>query len=624
MKFFRNIAKALLAVSLLSVMVACEEEALYTPAQTLTNAQVYFPNTESSEIALSMDESEFDIPVCRANRKGELEIQLVITGSELLTYPYSVKFADGDSITHLRVSYDPQVLGYDNPQKLDISFADSTVSTPYGISNLSVTATIPSPWTSLGKATVTEDLFTTFFGVGNPEFLVEIQENDLTPGYYRLVNAYTSCYPHNVEGDYDATKDYYVYIHAEDPNAVYIENSALGVDWGYGEFSIWSLADYYMKRGQSGDGFYGTIKDGFITFPANSLLVSMANYNDGAYYTANSGGKFSVLLPGFTRADYSAVVDYAGIFTAKDETVYAAAQLTLGADATDVKAIVMPQDADAAAVADAIAAGELEGVDVKAGRIEVPFDAEELATDKFQIVVVVLANGELKTVASTPFEYYGGGANPWQSIGTGYFTDDIIAPLVKVAPPTYEVEIYENEKTPGLYRVMNPYSNSVYPLAEDDAAPEGLYLEVNAMDPNAVYVQYQTLGFDWGVGEFGFATVAADLLLTQGIPIETIKEKGYGGTLADGVIKFPLLSNSSGAKFQGYVYGAGELINYAGMNGKFEITLPSANAFAKNMAKARTKVSSLEVQKGSLSAVNVEKVFSKTLLRKPIAIDIQK
>lgn len=372
-------------------------------------------------------------------------------------------------------------------------------------------------------------------------------------------------------------------------------------------------------------GFYGTMKDGEITFPADGILFNMPQHPNGNnWYYANGDGMFSILLPSYVKADYSAEVQYAGIYTAADESVYAVANLTLGADATDVKAIVMPQEADAAAVADAIAAGELEAVEVAAGRIEIPFDAEELATDKFQIIAVVLADSAVKTIATSTFEYYGGGANPWKSIGTGYFTDDIIAPLVKVAPPTYEVEIYENEKTPGLYRVMNPYSNSVYPLAEDDAAPEGLYLEVNAMDPNAVYVQYQTLGFDWGVGEFGFATVAADLLLTQGIPIETIKEKGYGGTLADGVIKFPLLSNSSGAKFQGYVYGAGELFNYAGMNGKFEITLPSANAFAKNMAKARTKVSSLEVQKGSLSAVNVEKVFSKTLLRKPIAIDIQK
>ena len=148
MKLFRNIAKAVLAVSMLSVMVACEEEAVYTPAQDLANAQVYFPNTESSNIALSMDESEFDIPVCRANRKGDLEVRLIITGSDLLTYPSSIKFADGDSVTNIKVTYDPQVLGYDNPQALDIAFADSTMATPYGISNLSITATIPSPWSS--------------------------------------------------------------------------------------------------------------------------------------------------------------------------------------------------------------------------------------------------------------------------------------------------------------------------------------------------------------------------------------------------------------------------------------------------------------------------------------------
>lgn len=588
MKLFRNIAKAVLAVSMLSVMVACEEEAVYTPAQDLANAQVYFPNTESSNIALSMDESEFDIPVCRANSKGDLEVRLIITGSDLLTYPSSIKFADGDSVTNIKVTYDPQVLGYDNPQALDIAFADSTMATPYGISNLSITATIPSPWTSLGQATVTEDIFTTFFGVGNPEFLVEIQENDLTPGYYRLVNAYTSCYPHNVEGDYDASKDYYVYIHAEDPNAVYIEKSALGVDWGYGEFTIWSYADYYLQKGESADGYYGTLKDGLITFPAQSLLISMAKYQDGAFYLSNTGGKFSVLLPGYTRADYSAAVDYVGVLTAKDETVYAAAQLTLGDDATNVKAIVMTQADDAAAVADALAAGELEGTAVQAGRIEVPFNAEELGSEKLQVIVAVIVDGEVKTVVSSAFEYYGGGSNPWKSLGMGTYTESILCSVFKLDAVTYEIEILENTETPGLYRLMNVYANSTYPYAEDDCAAEGTYLEVNACDPEGVYVPQQSLGIDWGYGDISFVSGGANYL--SNYDFETIKNAGYFGTLKDGVITLPNMkwemSDGSFREGQGLVYMGTGLYGFGTLDG-FRVTLPGAAAEAPKYARSQ-------------------------------------
>ena len=66
----------------------------------------------------------------------------------------------------------------------------------------------------------------------------------------------------------------------------------------------------------------------------------------------------------------------------------------------------------------------------------------------------------------------------------------------EVPTPTYEVEIMENTETPGLYRVMNPYSNSVYPYAEGDCAPDGMYLVINATDSNRVYIPKQSIGFD--------------------------------------------------------------------------------------------------------------------------------
>ena len=92
MKLFRNIAKAVLAVSMLSVMVACEEEAEYTPAQNLTNAQVYFSNTTAKDVTLSMENTELNVAICRANTNGDLDVKLVKTGSELMNVPSSVQF----------------------------------------------------------------------------------------------------------------------------------------------------------------------------------------------------------------------------------------------------------------------------------------------------------------------------------------------------------------------------------------------------------------------------------------------------------------------------------------------------------------------------------------------------
>ena len=594
MKLFRNIAKAVLAVSMLSVMVACEEEAVYTPAQDLTNAQVYFSNTTAKDVRLTMEDTELNVAICRANTIGNLDVQLVVSGTELMTAPSSVKFADGDSVANIKVTFDPEAIGYDNPQTLNIALADSTMGTPYGESVFSLTAMIPSPWTSLGMATVVDDIMTVGWGIPFTPFPVEIQENDLTPGLYRLVNPWTSSYPWNEPGDYDDSKNYYLEIHAEDPDAVWFGRTEMGLDWGYGMISTWSIADYYVQNGTDPElvkekGFYGTLKDGEITFPAQGILFNMPQHPQGDnWYLANGSGMFSILLPGYVKADYSAEVLYAGIFTATDESVYAVANLTLGADAKDVKAIVMTQADDAAAVADALAAGELEGTPVQAGRIEVPFNAEELGSEKLQVIVAVIVDGAVKTVVSSAFEYYGGGSNPWKSLGMGTYTESFVTPLLGVAPVTYEVEIMENTETPGLYRVMNAYANSTYPYAEDDCAAEGSYLEVNACDPEGVYVPQQSLGFDWGKGEISVVSEGAVYL--NNYDFETIKANGLFGTVKDGVITLPNcqweLTNGSIQEGQGRVYMGTGLYGFGVVDG-FRVTLPGAAAEAPKYARSQ-------------------------------------
>ena len=86
----------------------------------------------------------------------------------------------------------------------------------------------------------------------------------------------------------------------------------------------------------------------------------------------NSHGMMAIALPGGVFSDYSASVVYEGIFTNPAGEVFAMGSLKLGPDATNVKGIVMPANVDANAVADAIAAGELEAADVAAGSFQLP------------------------------------------------------------------------------------------------------------------------------------------------------------------------------------------------------------------------------------------------------------
>ena len=158
-------------------------------------------------------------------------------------------------------------------------------------------------WISLGKATITDDCFTSLWSLENVSWKVNIEESSTTPGLYRLTNPYNTLdFPYNETGDNDPSQVYYMYIHAEDPTAVYFENTPLGVNWGYGMISLWSRADYHISNGQSVEdvknaGWFGTLTNGTITFPAGGIVISMSEYNNGGFYLANRNGLFSIVLP---------------------------------------------------------------------------------------------------------------------------------------------------------------------------------------------------------------------------------------------------------------------------------------------------------------------------------------
>lgn len=159
-------------------------------------------------------------------------------------------------------------------------------------------------WVSLGVGLYRESLVGDLFGVDNIVYEVEIETIPEQPGMYRLVCPYCAAYPYNSVGDYDTSKKHYMEIDAQDPTAVYIKKFYSGMDWGYGEFVFWSMAGYYLSQGSTLEeikaaGYCGTLKDGVITFPAGSLIISMTNYNNGALYSANGKGKFAIALPGY-------------------------------------------------------------------------------------------------------------------------------------------------------------------------------------------------------------------------------------------------------------------------------------------------------------------------------------
>lgn len=619
MKILSRILSIALLLPALSVFVSCsEEQDGYVPAPLEKGGQVYFNSDNTSSFTVTDVQNTFELSLGRVDTTETASYDLKVVADEatlpLFNIPAAVAFEKGEAFAKIACTANTTEMEYDKTYTVKVCVANAQDATLYGQDTLTISVTCPAPWKSLGMAKFAEN----FLDGSGTYYDVEIQQNELAPNNFRLVEPYAE-----ILGDIAVDKYLEFFILPAGSEFADFTTDAEYVifnDYNMGQWNsnyaedIFALHPY--RFGRTPDKWnYNVV----LEYQENGLPgeVSLAPlyylFNEGGGWDKTTANTISILFPGYVKADYSASVEFAGIFTAKDGKIYATGDLTLGADASEVKAIVMPADVDAAAVADAIAAGELEAVDVKAGRIEVPFNAEELGGNNFQIIVVVLAEGAVKSVATNSFEYYGAGnSNPWQSLGTGFYTDDVLVPLFYEGgtPVTYEVEILEHTENPGLYRIMDPYAKSVHPLGDADYAPEGLYIEVNATDAEGVYIQQQSLGMDWGYGEMQLVTNGARYLASN--PFEVVKGAGYLGKVAEGVIVFPTFTQSNGATYQAILF-MGESGYLAGMNSKMEITLPGANAFARNMAIAKANTTKREMAKKSFSGAKANLKLKKLL-----------
>lgn len=595
-KIFKSAFVALVALIGLT-MTSCVNKYDYDAA-TASGEQVYFDNS-TSKVALSKDATSFTVPVLRVATTEATTIALTSTDeSGIFTIPSSVSFAAGENKALVTIGYDPTKLEYDDFKSITLSLSDAANGTPYGFSSLTFLAGIPSPFVTIGKAKFMDS----WMYDAETYFDVTLQQNEINPDIYRIVNPYNEILvkggysPNNVKKGPSEYLTFQLRHAGEEVGGAILTRDNLVTFEPF-------RTGYYISDYDSGDtdgevwGFH--ISDDMFNatwhVEAAYLKNCVAAYKeDGTpgqinlapwYYIIGLGGwnksqedkQIEIIFPGFTPADYSAELVYSGIFTDASEKVFAVGNLTLGTDAQDVKAIVMDASVDANAVADAIAAGELEATDVAAGSIQVPIP-EDL-TGKLQIIVVVLAGETVKNVVAAPFEYYGGGASPWNSLGQGYFVDDMILPLFGYNPEPYPVEIQESTSTPGLYRLVKMYSA----VAADFGVVSGTGdVLIHAENPNAVYIPLQPLELTIGSnGPFSLSTDAGELVEKYGFDAVYAQLPNIFGKLADGVITFPVLEgeNSAGnpVNYQTWVY-LGEKAYFGGRNGAFQIVLPGVEA----------------------------------------------
>jgi len=383
-----------------------------------------------------------------------------------------------------------------------------------------------------------------------------------------------------------------------------------------GDLYISDMANYLILEGdEPSPEDYGTFdkENGILTIPV-------------IYYVADGYFGYDleyIYIDGYVRVDYSMELTYEGYLTDANGGVYAQGNLTLSDDISKAVAIVAPLEADPEAVADGLAAGDYEGVEVEAGQIRVPI-SEDL-TGELQIIVAIIEEGEVKNVVSAKFEYFGGSASPWKKLGTGYLTDDFVTSMFvdenknPYPPETVEVQIEESNETPGLYRIKNAYASIAASFGAEGGNED---LIIHAEDPNGVYFLTSPLGFDLGnnytnITIISYGGSAIEYFTDPnngGYPIATVINAFADefGKLENGVITFPGIQaedqegnpqyyeDGSPILFQGYTYMSGTGY-YGGTNVAFKVVLPSAAAAVKAKAKAQAAKSAHTHHKANLS-----------------------
>lgn len=154
----------------------------------------------------------------------------------------------------------------------------------------------PFQWHSIGACPYTDDIFAPSFTSQTVTYNVEVQENDLCPGLFRMVNPYGEAHPLTTDDDI-LPGDYYIEIDATDPDHVFIDYQSMGVMNGDTECYIYSMVSYFIDEGYEREDFealgaYGTFRNGVITFPKKMILLVLGTSMD--YSNLNGGFRLDV------------------------------------------------------------------------------------------------------------------------------------------------------------------------------------------------------------------------------------------------------------------------------------------------------------------------------------------
>ncbi len=156
-------------------------------------------------------------------------------------------------------------------------------------------------WTNCGTATLNVGFIKTLFNTEDESLEANLQRNVQNPRIIRLVDPFKNS-KYNGSNKHNCGLHHYITINAVEPKCIYVQEGPVGLDYGYGLIRLCSAAEYYLGAGFSWEEIveYGIgatqDKDNVLTFPSESLLISMFNHSNGEWFYVENGDT-SIKLP---------------------------------------------------------------------------------------------------------------------------------------------------------------------------------------------------------------------------------------------------------------------------------------------------------------------------------------
>lgn len=536
-KIFKNSFMALAVLAL--GFSACTEQVEYTPAQVPSNNQVFFPNTNGSQIDINKDAQSFDVVVSRVVAGEAAIVPVTVVADELgeatFDFPAAVEFVDTMTTAIYTVTV-KEGAGLDYTQYASVAITlDSLFATPYGDATYRFKVGVPAPWSEWEKVKTATYNYTGSYWSGAFEGVtVRYRES--------LIN--------DVEGQFGVT---------------YIEKNEKGEDVEYGMAGGFEfLIDYNRKTGEcqvlpqqvDDNATYGPVFVCDLPHYPHQAGLSYENYpctydaEKGLFtltliYCVNTewgsaaNGQFgngveTIQLDGFKAYDYNFSMQFKGHYVDNNGTDNAVISVSKGVDVTKYLMTVISADEDANATIQGMLAGTVAcDTLTQSGYYAYPITA---SGNYVALAITYDANEEALEAHTTEFEFWAvGDENPWESLGYAMYTEDCLTTFYEVANETYPVEVRQHKDYPGLFRVIHPYE------AYGADTSKEYFIEIDATDPEAVIIPgvYGT-GLDTGYGEISLTSMAYFYMATQGATKEDVKDAGYTGVLAENVITFPV------------------------------------------------------------------------------------